>query len=584
MDSEDEADDVAMQGEKAGACSSRCAAISMPSAGDIDVLPPEVAGRVYNLLQPKDIKSARLVSRSWLREVSRFATESRPAVSKIRKMQFIFPALTHLDMSKAYGVTTEHLPQLAKLVRLTWLSLKRSRAVTDNSLDSLAPLTALTHLNLARCYKVTDVGVCNAVRALPQLRSLNLKFCYRLSDDGVATCVRLSGLQSLTLTSCNKVTDIGMGSIASLATGLKTLKLTDCPLIGDEGLRAATTLESLTTLECRLGHHLHAQRSDAGWTALFPRLRQLRVLALSCRGAEGDDDSVSDATLLSVAGLTNLEELLLDQAYAVTDGGVASLAALSRLTALKLHETRQLTDEGIAALCALTALRSVALGDQHSVTDRGIARLGASMALVTRLALSQCFDVTGVCAASFAGLVDLEVAGCEAVSDESVALLAGAAGRALTTLSLTSCSVTDAVLPQLATALPQLRALSLCDSQALKCEGVAALGSLTALTRLDLSLCSHLSDDPAMASLADLECLAVLNVSGCPRLTDAGLEILAKVCPRQLRHVTVAGCEFVTKSGAAELQGALAGGANCASPRVVEFNHQSPSLKDLMFR
>ena len=33
----------------------------------------------------------------------------------------------------------------------------------------------------------------------------------------------------------------------------------------------------------------------------------------------------------------------------------------------------------------------------------------------------------------------------------------------------------------------------------------------------------------------------------CLQLTDAGLEVLAAHPPKQLRHVTVAGCEFVTR-------------------------------------
>lgn len=53
--------------------------------------------------------------------------------------------------------------------------------------------------------QVTDVGVSNAVRALPQLCSVNLKFCHRLSDDGVAMCAQLTSLKSLNLTGCKKV-------------------------------------------------------------------------------------------------------------------------------------------------------------------------------------------------------------------------------------------------------------------------------------------------------------------------------------------------------------------------------------------
>lgn len=50
-----------MQGETTCAIRSDCLERSPPSV--FDELPPEVAGLIFELLQPKDIKSARLVSR-----------------------------------------------------------------------------------------------------------------------------------------------------------------------------------------------------------------------------------------------------------------------------------------------------------------------------------------------------------------------------------------------------------------------------------------------------------------------------------------------------------------------------------------
>mmetsp|Transcript_19470 Transcript_19470/g.58847 ORF Transcript_19470/g.58847 Transcript_19470/m.58847 type:complete len:617 (-) Transcript_19470:3229-5079(-) len=577
--------DQGQQGPGDGGAARQAMAHSGVAASGFDELPLDVAGRVFELLPPSDIKMARLVSRAWMREVSRSAQVCRPAVSKLKKTQALFPALTRLDMCKAHGVTAEHLPQLARMVRLEWLSLKRCRAVTDGSLAGLAPLTRLTHLSLARCFKVTDAGVEIVVAALPQLESLNLKALYRLSDAGVAACARLPHLTALNLTSCRKVTDAAMGSLAAGAPCLRDLKITDCFLIGDAGLTAATALTALTSLQARLGHQQHAARSDAGWRSLLPCLSCLVRLALSCRGPEEHAGAITDATLTAIAGLTALQELRIDQAYAATDAGVAALAALRRLTSLQLHETRRLTDGGLEALGALGRLQRMVLADQGQLSDRGIAAAGTRLPLLRRLALRQCSGITGVCASVFAGLEDLEVTSCPAVTDDSIAVLAGAAGGRLRSLALDGCpAVSDAVLPQLAAALPRLQALSLSECQGLRCEALTALAPLGALSRLDLSLCKHLSDEPTMASLAGLEALEVVNVSMCPKLTDAGLEVLAANMPPRLRHVTVAGCEYVTKQGAAELQGALPAHPGGALQRLVEFNHQSPTLKELLLR
>ena len=81
-------------------------------------------------------------------------------------------------------------------------------------------------------------------------------------------------------------------------------------------------------------------------------------------------------------------------------------------------------------------------------------------------------------------------------------VVAGAGGGRLRSLTLDGCGgVTDAALPRLAAAAAGLRALSLGECQGLRCEGLPALAPLSALSRLDLSLCKHLSDEPTMASL-----------------------------------------------------------------------------------
>ncbi|KAK2982825.1 hypothetical protein RJ640_021315 [Escallonia rubra] len=74
----------------------------------------------------------------------------------------------------------------------------------------------------------------------------------------------------------------------------------------------------------------------------FSELRTLKVLNL------GFNEEISDAVLVHLKGLVNLESLNLSFTV-VTDGGLRKLSGLSSLKSLNL-DARQITDAGLAAL------------------------------------------------------------------------------------------------------------------------------------------------------------------------------------------------------------------------------------------
>jgi Leucine-rich repeat (LRR) protein len=82
---------------------------------------------------------------------------------------------------------------------------------------------------------------------------------------------------------------------------------------------------------------------------------------------------ISDAGLAHLAGLTQLETLVLQGEPRVSDAGLAHLSGLSQLRTLNLGRS-EVTDEGLAAIRDLTQLRLLRLGSSR-ITGAGLAHL-----------------------------------------------------------------------------------------------------------------------------------------------------------------------------------------------------------------
>jgi serine/threonine-protein kinase len=177
---------------------------------------------------------------------------------------------------------------------------------------------------------------------LTALQSLGLTVCERLTDDVLAAVRRLTGLRSLYLSGCGQLTDDGLAHLHGL-TALEILDLSWCQEVTDAGVGH---LRGLTTL----------QRLDLGGCA-----------------------RLTDAGLGHLRGLTALRSLLLSKCDRVPDAGLECLRDLAKLESLGLNGCRRLTDAGLAHLHQLTALRALYLAGCTRLTDAGLARLRAAL-------------------------------------------------------------------------------------------------------------------------------------------------------------------------------------------------------------
>jgi hypothetical protein len=82
---------------------------------------------------------------------------------------------------------------------------------------------------------------------------------------------------------------------------------------------------------------------------------------------------ITDAGLLHIAGLLQLEELRLDSAEDISDSGMKHLKHLNKLEVLSIQFT-QVGNEGLAALSHMVQLRELVLCNTK-ITDSGIGHL-----------------------------------------------------------------------------------------------------------------------------------------------------------------------------------------------------------------
>jgi len=280
----------------------------------------------------------------------------------------------------------------------------------------------------------------------------------------------------------------------------------------------------------------------------FPRLRRLQ-LAVS---------AVAPETLDQLATLTDLTELMLQDAP-LDDAALARiLKAEPLLRRLTLRRVNRVTDAGLAALSACPELEVVALIEMSGITGEAVAAL-RRIERLRSLDVRNCGQLTTADftqLASLSALLELKVGG-PAVNDQVVAILA--AHPALTSLAVEDAQVSAAGLHTLADAsqfAQRLQSLAFARCSGITDESLQVLGAFRTLETLSLreimlngSFLQYLNDgldvpmklksltitnalltDDSLAALPALcPTLVRLDVSGNPRVTDAVLETLRQL-------------------------------------------------------
>lgn len=351
-----------------------------------------------------------------------------------RERNEVLDSLIHFISNRAAQIECLNLVKtptdeqfLLKLAEIKNLRLKELRFTFNGVVATLGKSGILTLLRNQKDVKVLDAtdskGLSNfclteICRNMTGLKKLILTNCWMINDGGLREVSRLSHLEVLDISSCDRITDSGL--LEGLVNhGRKSLRMKELYL----GLLPYMSILAIYRL---------SQQYD-----------ELEVLDLS-----GSSNSITDEALQMIFRYQlKLKYLNLDCCAKITDFGITGLTdantlefgsykAYVQFNLNKLEELRYLnlggcyniTDSSFINAFDLRHLKEINLSRCHNITEVGIKHLCRKCPFLESVDLSECVNVT----------------------DSTVQLITKAAFR-LETLRLNGCTqITDNVFDDIA--------------------------------------------------------------------------------------------------------------------------------------
>ncbi|PON34708.1 F-box domain containing protein [Parasponia andersonii] len=276
-------------------------------------------------------------------------------------------------------------------------------------------LQKLKSITITSCQGVTDMGLEAAGKGCPNLKHFCLRKCVSVSDNGLVSFVKSAGsLESLQLEECHRITQFGFfGSLLNCGKKLKAVSLVYCLGIKDlnVGLSQLSLCESLRSL-CIRNCPGFGNSSLAVLGKLCPQLHHLDF-----SGLEG-----------------------------ITDAGLHSLleSCKAGLTKVNLSGCVNLTDKVVSAMAESHGwtLEMINLEGCRQISDASLVTIADNCHLLSDLDVSRCtitdFGVSALARANHLNLQILSMSGCSLISDKSLPAL-GIMGQTLVGLNLQHC-------------------------------------------------------------------------------------------------------------------------------------------------
>ncbi|CAF1384829.1 unnamed protein product [Adineta ricciae] len=186
------------------------------------------------------------------------------------------PEICHLSMTDCISVTDTCMRYIGTLKQLRVLNVADCLLISDTGIKALtegACQARLRELNLTNCMRVSDSSITNLLRKCKRLAYLKLCYLDKITETGLEligqmeqlilvdltgtqssdTSLKVLGnsghLRSVTLSSCRKITDLGLTKFATTCPALEHLNLSFCAQLSDNAIRSmAFCCKYLTTL------------------------------------------------------------------------------------------------------------------------------------------------------------------------------------------------------------------------------------------------------------------------------------------------------------------------------------------------
>ncbi|KAL9226764.1 hypothetical protein vseg_002537 [Gypsophila vaccaria] len=291
-------------------------------------------------------------------------------------------------------------------------------------------LQHLKSLTISSCQGVTDLAVEVLGKGCPNLKQFVIKKCAFLSDNGVVSFAKAArSLESLQLEECHRITQIGFfGLLLNCGPNLKALAMSSCfgfkdMIMGFPFPNRSMPLRSITLSNCPgLGDMTLAMLAK-----LCPQLQHVNFTRLP---------AITDAGLLSLIdscdGGSGLVKVDLSGCINITDNVVVSLAKVhgGTLEVLNLYGCGKVTDASLAAIAHNCLVLNELDMSKCAVTDFGVASLAQSKSVSLQiLGLSGCSMLSAKCLPFLVklgqSLVGLNLKNCNTINSTVVDMLEG---------------------------------------------------------------------------------------------------------------------------------------------------------------
>lgn len=327
----------------------------------------------------------------------------------------------------------------------------------------------LQSLTLHSCDQLTNTGIMALTTHQTSLKELDIGLCSRVTDSSlVHICNNLVNLEYLNIQRCRAVTDLGITEIGKLKK-LKSLNISQCDQITKEGLQKGICAEKNWTLEELDIHSMNLDES--GLIMVSEQLPKLHLLDLSfCFNA------VTDTSIQVVfKNQLQLHVLRISHCDKVSDAGLTGMG--------KLQAER---DEGpvMSAYDEVPTTQKIHLGSRaEEEIVRDARRKRDVMLMCEKLSVD---TYSGYSLSLVRGLRELDISGCNRITD--VSLTYAFNFKELVNLNLSRCQqITHEGVSYLVKNCPSIEYLNLIDCYNLKDEAIQIIvQGLRRLSQLEL--------------------------------------------------------------------------------------------------
>ncbi|KAF3447116.1 hypothetical protein FNV43_RR12296 [Rhamnella rubrinervis] len=383
------------------------------------------------------------------------------------------PNLTELTIESCSNIGNESLKAVAQSCpNLKCITIKNCSLVGDQGIASLLSSTSyiLTKLKL-QALNITDVSLAVIGHYGKAITDLVLNGLPTVSERGFWVMGNGHGLQklkSLTIASCQGVTDAGLEAVGKGCPNLKHCCLRKCAFVSDNGLvtfaKAAGSLENLQVEECHrftqfgffgvllncgaklkaisLVYCLGMKDLNVGLPVFSP-CQSLR--SLSIRNCPG----FGNANLAALGKLCpQLEHVEFSGLEGITDTGFLPLLESFEggLSKVNLSGCVNLTDKVVSSMAEQHGLTLEILNLEgcKKISDVSLVSIAENCSVLSDLDVSKCtitdFGIVALARANFLSLQILSVSGCSLISEKSLPAFAKI-GRTLLGLNLQQCKL-----------------------------------------------------------------------------------------------------------------------------------------------